>query len=171
MTTFANFGAPDYGAVDQLLDRCFGPARHARTAYRLRDGVSAISEFSLVANDADGLAGAVQLWPVQLREAGGRKHALILLGPLVVAPDRRCAGLGSRLVDEALARVDAAGGAPVVLIGDAPYYGRFGFTAEGTAGWNLPGPVDRARLLVRGGAGLPSAAWLETVRERVTLAA
>ena len=171
MNTLATFGAPDYGAVDQLLDQSFGPARHARTAYRLRDGVSPIADFSLVAHDADGLAGAVQLWPVQLREPGGRKHALVLLGPLVVAPDRRRAGLGAMLVGAALARVDTAGGAPVVLIGDAPYYGRFGFTDEGTSGWQLPGPVDRARLLVRGGAGLPSTAWLETVRERVTLAA
>ena len=150
----------DASAIDTLLDTCFGPARHARTAYRLRDGVAAIPELSLVARGAEGVVASIQLWPLQLR-SGLRVHALTLLGPLVVSPAHRCEGLGSALMDEALARADASGAAPVLLIGDAPYYARFGFSAAATAGWVVPGPVERDRLLLRGGAGLPGYGVLE----------
>ncbi len=165
MTSIASAGASDAAAIDHLLDRCFGPARHARTAYRLRYGVE--TSLCLVARDGDTLAGSIQLWPVRLREAGGRSHALTLLGPLAVAPDHRCEGLGSALLGQALARVVG----PVVLIGDEPYYGRFGFTAARTQGWALPGPVDRARLLLKDGAHLPARATLEAITAGVRLAA
>ena len=168
MFSLAPAAAHDAAAIDTLLDSCFGPARRARTAYRLRDGVDPLADLSLVAHDGDALIGSIQLWPVQLREPAGRIHPLTLLGPLAVSPDRRCEGLGSALLADALAR---AGNRPVVLIGDEPYYGRFGFTAAGTAGWALPGPVDRARLLLRGGAGLPASATLESIRSGVRLAA
>jgi hypothetical protein len=35
----------------------------------------------------------------------------------------------------------------VLLVGDAPYYARFGFAAEKTADLWLPGPYERDRLL------------------------
>lgn len=165
MFSIAPAGQPDAAAIDQLLDRCFGPARHARTAYRLRDGVAPTLE--LVAHGSGGLIGSIQLWPVQLRDPGGRHHSLTLLGPLAVAADHRCEGVGSALLTDALARAEG----PVVLIGDEPYYGRFGFMAAGTAGWALPGPVDRARLLVRNGARLPAQATLEAITAPARLAA
>ena len=154
MFQIAPAAAVDTAAIDQLLDDCFGPARHLRTAYRLRDGVQPLGPLSLVAHRDGQLAGSIQLWPLRLLHRGGTS-ALTLLGPLAVAPARRCEGVGKALLTEALARADALGTPPIVLIGDEPYYGRFGFVAAPTQGWAVPGPVDRARLLVRGAAALP----------------
>ncbi len=170
MITLLPATVDDGPAIDALLDACFGPARRQRTAYRLRDGVEPIAGLSLVARDGAALAGSIQFWPVALF-AGGRAHRLTLLGPLAVAPDRRGEGLGAALLTAALAGVDTNGAGPVVLIGDEPYYGRFGFAASGTARWSLPGPVDRARLLLRGGAGLPGVARLGPVHSALPLAA
>lgn len=147
--------ARDSAAIDCLLDRSFGPARRSRTAYRLR--VGGTPTLQLVVRDGAAIVGSIQLWPLLLREASGRQHAMTLLGPLAVDPASRGAGLGSKLIAAALARV--AG--PVVLIGDESFYGRFGFSAAATQNWAVPGPIDRARLLARGAAGLPVAASLE----------
>ena len=163
--------ASDGPAIDHLLDACFGPARRNRTAYRLRDGVAPCAAASLVARDDNTLVGSIQLWPIELRAPDGRVAPVMLLGPLAVSPGHRDRGIGSRLMRAALGRVDAAGGGPVVLIGDAPYYERFGFTAAPTTGWSVPGPVDRARLLVRGGGSLPAVATLGPPRVLATLAA
>jgi predicted N-acetyltransferase YhbS len=93
----------------------------------------------------------------------------MLLGPVAVALPQERLGVGGMMMTEVLARADAAGLPPMLLIGDAPYYGRFGFRAEATQGWQVPGPVDRARLLLRGGADdLPALGWLEPVtKDRV----
>ncbi|TRW18121.1 GNAT family N-acetyltransferase [Glacieibacterium frigidum] len=157
--------AHDAPAIDCLLDACFGPARRSRTAYRLREGAEPLPDLSLVFRD-EGIAASIQLWPVALREPRGRVHMLTLLGPLAVSPARRCEGLGKALLTGALARADAAGTGPVVLIGDMPYYGAFGFEAGPTQRWTVPGPIDRARLLVRNGTHLPEIAALESIAER-----
>jgi predicted N-acetyltransferase YhbS len=170
MFQIAPAAAADAAAIDQLLEDCFGPARHLRTAYRLRDGVQPLGPLSLVAHAADGLAGSVQLWPLRLLHATGTT-ALTLLGPLAVSPARRCEGVGKALLTEALARADDIDTPPIVLIGDEPYYGRFGFVAAPTRGWAVPGPVDRARLLVRGGAGLPETGRLVPASEPLRIAA
>lgn len=132
---------PDQSAIEALLDRCFGPARHRRTANLVRAGAPAILGACLVAHDRGALVGAVRCHQVAL---GSRP--LAWLGPLVSDPDRRGEGIGRALMDAALA---ALGDRPVALIGDAPFYARWGFSAAATAGWVLPGPVDRARLLLR----------------------
>ena len=169
MITLAPAGVRDAAAIDQLLDTCFGPARRARTAYRLRDGVEPLGPLSLVARDGVELAGSIQLWPLHLEHGG--ITPLTLLGPLAVAPDRRCEGVGKALLTEALARADALGVPPVVLIGDAPYYGQFGFEAAPTQYWTVPGHVDRARLLVRRGDHLPMLGRLAAAVEPVRRAA
>ncbi len=170
MISYSPAHRSDGAAIERLLDQCFGPARHARTAYKLREGAAPIGALSLVARVGDTVVGSVQLWPIALY-AGTQTHALTLLGPLAVSRDRRCEGVGSALLTEALARADALDTGPIVLIGDEPYYGRFGFTAAGTQGWALPGPVDRARLLIRGGGALPAVARLGPVRRALPLAA
>lgn len=117
---------------------------------------------SFIARDGHALVGSVQCWPLRLRGVSGRAVPLTLLGPVATAADRQGEGIASRLMGAALTEVDAAGAPPVLLIGDAPFYGRFGFSAAATAGWVLPGPVDRARLLLRGdAASLPSQGWIE----------
>ncbi len=162
-------GARDAAAIEQLLDQCFGPARRARTAYRLRDGVEPIGPLSLVAHDGADLAGSVQLWPLNIVHAD--VTPLMLLGPLAVSPQHRFQGVGKALLTAALARADELGCPPVVLIGDEPYYGRFGFEAGPTRGWAVPGHVDRARLLVRRGACLPVHGRLAAVSAPVRIAA
>ncbi|MDF2603381.1 GNAT family N-acetyltransferase [Sphingomonas sp.] len=141
--------------VEQLLDRAFGTDRHTRTAYRLREGVAALAGPSLAAIENGELIGTIQLWPAMFRGEDGRRVPLVLVGPVAVVPERQGSGIGRRLVEEALERVpDAA----LMLIGDPEYYGRFfGFTADRTGGWRLPGPVERHRLLARG-EGVPDGA-------------
>jgi predicted N-acetyltransferase YhbS len=142
--------------VADLLDRCFGPARHRRTAALLRAGAPRIEQASFVALDGDtpdrnGLVGSVEAWRLDWQHPRGSRP-VALLGPLVSHPARRGERIGTRLMDLALAELDKLH-LPVVLIGDAPYYSRWGFSAKHTGEWMLPGPVDRERLLLRCGAG------------------
>ena len=142
-------------AVEHLLDRAFGTDRHARTAYRLRAGVAALAGPSLAAVDGGALVGTIQLWPVLFTGDDGRRDPLALVGPVAVAPERQRDGIGRLLMTHALARLPAEA---LMLIGDPEYYGRFfGFDAARTAGWRLPGPVERHRLLARG-ASVPDGA-------------
>ncbi len=156
MIQIAPLGAAHLPAVESLLDARFGPARRNRTAYRLRDSATALGDFSVCALAGDQLVGSLQCWPIALRTLGGDMLPLILLGPVAVAADHEGQGIASAMMHASLAALDAAGSPPVLLIGDAPFYGRFGFSAAGTRYWTLPGPVDQARLLLRGPVtGLP----------------
>ncbi|MEC7931157.1 MAG: GNAT family N-acetyltransferase, partial [Pseudomonadota bacterium] len=45
---------------------------------------------------------------------------------------------------------------PLMMIGDPEYYGRFwGFSAQGTDGWDAPGPFEKRRLLALSVDGRP----------------
>lgn len=149
--------------IDHLLDLAFGTDRRGRTAYKLRAGTDAIPALSFAAIEDGTLVGSIQCWPVQLTEADGGVTPLILVGPVAVRPDRQRDGIGRQLVEKALAAADASDSEPMTLIGDAIYYDRFfGFSARHTRGWDLPGPVDRDRLLarLRPGQTVPSKAAL-----------
>ncbi|MCT2399404.1 GNAT family N-acetyltransferase [Novosphingobium mangrovi (ex Huang et al. 2023)] len=141
----------DPALVEQLLDRAFEPERRTRTAYKVREGVDYLPALSFAALDAaEMLVGTIQCWPVALTDPDGRAHPLIMVGPVAVVPDRQGEGFGQALMSASLSGVDSRAPLPQVMIGDADYYGRFwGFTNEHTAGWDLPGPFDPARLLVR----------------------
>ena len=138
-------------AIERLLDQAFGEARWHKTCQRLRDGQKPVEALSLVALDGDALVGTVRLWTVK----AGRRRAL-LLGPLAVDGRARDQGIGAALMEEALRRAEAADEDIVLLVGDAPYYARFGFRADATSGLWLPGPVERGRFLAK--ALKPSAA-------------
>lgn len=125
---------------EALLDRAYGPDRFLKPSQRLRNGRD--PALALVARDGGEIVGTVQLWEV---DAGGR--AALLLGPLAVSPDRQGAGIGGRLMRAALNRAIAFGHGAVILVGDAPYYERFGFSTELTSGLAMPGSVDPARFL------------------------
>lgn len=129
-------------AVEDLLDAAFGAGRRARTCERLREGRAPLRGPSLVALDGGRLVGTVRFWPTQV----GRTRTL-MLGPLAVDPGWARRGTGGLLVREGLARARAQGERAVWLVGDAPYYARFGFDDASTAAWRLPGPVERTRLL------------------------
>lgn len=134
----------DAAARERLLDAAFGPSRFAKTCERLREGRRPAEGLALAAEDADGrLIGTVRLWHVDLGSAGPG----LMLGPIAVDPRARSLGLGAALMRVAIDRARRLGHRAVMLVGDAPWYARFGFTADLAAGLDLPGPVDRARFL------------------------
>ena len=134
--------AADVAAREALLDASFGENRHDRTCQRLRDGRAPAAGLALSAVHEGTLVGTVRLWHVS---AGGRPA--LVLGPLAVDPACRELGIGAALMQQALAAALARGHAAVILLGDAPYYARFGFSAEKTGELLLPGPFERNRLL------------------------
>ena len=158
----------DPNAVERLLDRAFGTERHGRTAYRLRAGTEAIAALSFALVEGELLIGSIQCWPVRFAGDDGRDAPLVLIGPVAVLPERQQGGYGRRLMAASLAAADARGD-DLMLIGDPEYYGRFfRFTADRTAGWRLPGPVERHRLLARG-PGVPEGSG--AIEPRVVIAA
>jgi hypothetical protein len=134
--------ASDVVAREALLDACFGEDRQTRTCQRLRDGRAPAEGLSLSAVREGKLVGTVRLWHVS---AGG--IPALILGPLAVDPSCRELGVGAALMARALAAARARGHRAVILLGDARYYARFGFSAEKTAELTLPGAFERDRLL------------------------
>ncbi|MBX3506539.1 MAG: N-acetyltransferase [Parvibaculum sp.] len=132
-------------AVEKLVAEAFGPDRFEKTVYRFRDDVDAEASLSLVALDKGVVVGTLRFWPVEIE--GG--VSALLLGPLVTAPSRQGEGIGSRLMKAGLARATAEGHRIVILVGDEPYYRRFGFTRALARRLELPGWVDPARFLAR----------------------
>lgn len=142
--------AADWWEVEALLDLCFAPGRTALSSYRLREGVAAVAPLCLVLRDGDGvLAGAIRYWPVAV---GGRE--VLLLGPVAVHPTRQGEGLGGLLMLESLAEARRLGWERVMLVGDAPYYGRFGFRKLERV--EMPPPTNPDRVL---GLALKPGAW------------
>ena len=133
--------AEDYWEVEALYDLCFAPGREALSSYRLRDGVPPVAELSLVARDVDQiLAGAIRVWPIFVDA-----FPALLLGPIAVHPTRQGEGLGATLIRDALDLARSASWQRVMLVGDASYYGRFGFLP--LAGVEMPPPTNPDRVL------------------------
>ncbi|EYD71169.1 GNAT family N-acetyltransferase [Limimaricola hongkongensis] len=150
MAEIAQEGAGDYHEVEALYDLCFAPGREALSSYRLRDGVAPQAGLCLIARGRAGeVAGAIRTWPVRL----GR-HGALLLGPVAVHPTRQGEGLGGLLIFEVIARARAAGHPRMMLVGDAPYYSRFGFAR--LDGVIMPPPTNPERVL---GIALVPGAW------------
>jgi predicted N-acetyltransferase YhbS len=143
MVTVREEARSDVAARDALLDTAYGASRFAKTSERLREGRMPVDGLSLVAVDDGKIVGTVRLWHI----TAGPGCAALLLGPLAVDPAHRNRGIGTGLVRRAIARARLAGHRAIVLVGDAAYYGRFGFTAERTGDLWLPGRYDRDRLL------------------------
>jgi predicted N-acetyltransferase YhbS len=141
----------DPALVEALLDRAFEPERRTRTAYKVREGTDWLPGLSFAALDGEEhLVGTVQCWPVALTTAGGKAHPMIMVGPVAVLPEAQGLGYGKALMTACLAAIDPRSPLPQVMIGDPEYYGRFwGYSNAGTQGWQLPGPFDPRRLLVR----------------------
>ena len=131
----------DWWEVEALFDLCFAPGRTALSSYRLRDGVPPVDGLCLIARDDYGaIGGAIRFWPVRV----GAKEAL-LLGPIAVHPTRQGEGLGGLRIREGLRRADALQWPRTMLVGDAPYYSRFGF--HRLEGVEMPPPTNPARIL------------------------
>jgi len=144
----------DWWEVEALYDLCFAPGRTALSSYRLREGVPTIASLCLLLRDDGGtLAAAIRYWPAKV---GARD--VLLLGPIAVHPTRQSEGLGALLITESLSRARGRGWARVLLVGDAPYYRRFGFAKlEGVV---MPPPTNPDRVL---GIDLRADAWAGVV--------
>jgi predicted N-acetyltransferase YhbS len=148
---------------EALLDRAFGPKRRRKTSERLREGRIPADSLAFAAVNRSGrLIGTVRLWDIDAGTAG----KALLLGPVAVDARHRGRGLGSALMRHAIAAAQVQGARAILLVGDQPFYSRFGFVKlDGLA---LPGPVDPDRFLglelepgaLAGATGLVAAAGL-----------
>ncbi len=146
----------DWWEVEALYDLCFAPGRTALSSYRLRDGVPTVAALCLILRDDDGtLAAAIRYWPAEIDEGDDEDgEDVLLLGPVAVHPTRQGEGLGGLLINESLAEARRLGWERVLLVGDAPYYSRFGF--EKLHGVVMPPPTNPDRIL---GLELKKGAW------------
>lgn len=124
MIEITNERPADAAAIETLLDKAFGPGRLAKSSYSYRKRVSRIWPLCLVARDGDQIVGTIRYWPIAIGPTGA---PALLLGPVAVRTDLQSTGVGGLLMRASLARATAAGHRLVVLVGDEPYYGRFGF--------------------------------------------
>jgi predicted N-acetyltransferase YhbS len=134
---------PDVGAREALLDEAFGDLRWRKSSQRLRDGRSPPEGLAFIATDGKRVVGTARLWTI----ACGTGQPALLLGPVAVASSCRNRGIGSALVGHALDTARRRGHRAIVLVGDAAYYSRFGFSAEKATALRMPGPFERHRLL------------------------
>lgn len=142
----------DAEAIEALLDHAFGPGRFTKVSERVREIAEFRPDLSVCAWDGERLVGSVRMWKAHV---GGQP--VIFLGPLAVQSEVRKHGTGGLLVQRACAAAEAAGFPVVVLVGDEPYFSRFGFTAAPARDVRLPGPVDQRRVLARGAEALSGA--------------
>ncbi|MEM9433819.1 MAG: N-acetyltransferase [Pseudomonadota bacterium] len=134
----------DWWEVEALFDLCFAPGREALSSYRLRDGVPPLAALCHVARDPEGiLGGAIRSWPVRVGI-----HEAVLLGPIAVHPTRQGEGLGGILVRHCLNEAARLGWARALLVGDVPYYSRFGF--QRLRDVEMPAPTNPDRVLGTG---------------------
>ena len=143
MVTIRHERTADIAAREALLDLCFGSARTAKTSERLREGRLPAEGLSFVATEHGRVVGTVRLWHV----SAGSGWPALLLGPLAVDPGCRNRGVGAALMERAIAEARRRGHREIFLVGDAPYYARFGFSAAHTGKLMLPGPFEPDRLL------------------------
>ena len=143
MVTIREEKFADVAAREALLDEAYGAVRFTKTSERLREGRLPADGLSLVATDHGRIVGTVRLWNI----TAGPGRPAVLLGPLAVHPRYRNRGIGTTLMRRAIARARLAGHGAILLVGDAPYYGRFGFSAAATGDLWMPGRFERDRLL------------------------
>ena len=137
--------AADGWEIEYLLDTAFTPGRTALSSYRLREGVDSVAPLCLTARDDDAmnsLAGCIRFWPVGV---GERK--VLLLGPVATHPTRQGEGIAARLILESLERAASQGWNACILVGDEPYYRRFGFVKSETL--RFPPPTNPNRVLAK----------------------
>jgi predicted N-acetyltransferase YhbS len=139
----------DAFARERLLDNAMGPNRKKKSSEKLRRNRLPAEGLALVARNPSGqVIGTVRLWNI---EAGitreGDSVPALLLGPLAVDPSHEGKGVGAALMRAAILEAKTRGHGAILLVGDASYYERFGFSASRTATLMMPGPFARERFL------------------------
>ena len=143
MTTLRHERQTDVKAREALLDAAFGETRYRKSSQRLRDGRLPAEGLSFIAAEGRRVVGTARLW----HAASTGDRPMLLLGPVAVDASCRKRGIGAALVRHAVEAARKLGHEAVILVGDAPYYSRFGFSAEKASRLRLPGPFERQRLL------------------------
>lgn len=133
----------DIGGIETLYRKSFGNINPASPVSYLRDETPMAGELCLIAEDKGEIVGTLRFWPVVI----GPVTPALLLGPVAVAPGWHTRGLGAQLINLGLGRARDAGHRIVLLVGDGPYYGRFGFSRQVTQGLMLANPVEPERFL------------------------
>lgn len=128
----------DAPAIEKLLNSAFGPKRKRKISYRYRLRLAPAVGLSFVAEDDGAIAGTIRHWPILITAPDRSQHPALLLGPLAVSSDYRGHGLGALLMQRGLAQARAMGHELVVLVGDLPYYARFGFVPASEFGITMP---------------------------------
>jgi predicted N-acetyltransferase YhbS len=134
----------DRDDIERLLDAAFGSDRAGKAVYRLREGVEPIPQLCTVIREDGVLKGSLRYWPVVIGET---RLPALLLGPVAVLPEDRGKGYARSLIWASLEVARQLGYGIVLLVGDEPYYVKFGFTRAFTRALELPGPVDLDRFL------------------------
>ncbi|MEL6979442.1 MAG: N-acetyltransferase [Pseudomonadota bacterium] len=149
MTDIIEERAEDQDAVEALFDVAFAPGRANLSSYRLRIGAKPVEGLCLTAKDEfDVVVGAIRYWPIRIGDGPADRCAeALLLGPVAVHPTRQSEGLGARLIFDSLSRAETQGWRIVLLVGDEPYYGRFGFRREAARRIAFPEPTNPKRVL------------------------
>lgn len=156
--------AGDVVARERLLDAAMGPNRRKKSSEKLRRGRLPAEGLAFVARDRAGhVIGTVRLWNVHAGiTPGGAPLPALLLGPLAVDAAHEGKGIGAALMRASIFEARRLGHGAILLVGDAPYYERFGFFADKTTTLMMPGPFERSRFLaleledgwLKGAAGL-----------------
>lgn len=135
----------DAVGIETLLDASFGPERHAKAVYALRQGLQPIETLSFTGWLDGALIGTLRFWPM----AVGGRTPILLLGPIAVRPDLQGQGYGIALLRQGLAEAERQGWGAVALVGDEPYYARVGFSRDAATALSVAGLKEEHRLLAR----------------------
>jgi predicted N-acetyltransferase YhbS len=146
MTQIRHERASDIDAREALLDQAFGDTRYRKSSERLREDRLPAEGLSFIAAEGRRVVGTARLWNIGCG-IGDLGAQALLLGPVAVAEDCRGQGIGADLVRRGVREAKRLGYGAVILVGDAPYYSRFGFAADKTGALWMPGPFERHRLL------------------------
>lgn len=122
--------AADAARIREVTELAFREAAHTCGREHLLVGElreSGALTLSLVAVSDLGIVGHVAASPVIVSNATGEWFGI---GPISVLPPCQRQGIGSRLMDSALARLRARGARGCVLVGDPRFYARFGFESD-----------------------------------------
>ncbi|HLW75839.1 MAG TPA: N-acetyltransferase [Bryobacteraceae bacterium] len=129
----------DRGAICAIQEAAFGRPDEAELVEALRSEGAAL--LSLLA-EWDGLpAGHVLFSRMWIESSEGRREA-VALAPVAVLPERQRQGIGGELIRKGLDRLRGAGEGMVLVLGDAEYYSRFGFSSEAARNLASPFPAE-----------------------------